>query len=168
MARFLRYCLLVILGLLTLFFIYPLLHELGHTIATWLLGGSVIQFSLYPQPHIDSFLPQNTAGIASISLAGLLFPLLVCLPFLKKRGYVGYCVFLVLLISMISGVIELCIALEYRVGSIHADDDIVIFLEHINISPVWAYIYTTAITFASAGAIVCIQPIALLQELADR
>ena len=112
MTRFLRYCLLVVLSLLTLFFIYPMLHELGHAIATWLLGGSVIQFSLSPQPHIDSFLPENTAGIAAVSLAGLLFPLLVCLPLLHKKGYVGYCVFLVFLISMIAGVIELCIALE--------------------------------------------------------
>ena len=52
--------------------LYPALHELGHSLATLVLGGKVIEFHLLPLPNMlcDGSSVGN-AGLVTIAVAGV-------------------------------------------------------------------------------------------------
>lgn len=167
MNRLFRFLLLIPISGITLFFLYPLVHECGHALATVLLGGKIGSFSLLPIPHVESRLPHNNmTSVAIISLAGMIFPLLTSLPFIRARGYIGYVVMLMLLISAISSVVETCIVIQYCAGYIVDGDDIVLFLQASGLHPAWACIYTGILCIWSLIAIVYMNPIELIDGLA--
>lgn len=169
MNKTLKFLLLIPISAATLFFLYPILHELGHAIVTWILGGQVSAFSFTPLPHIDSGLPYDAPEkIAAVSLAGIIFPLILCLPFMRLRRYAGFTIMLILLITAISSTIELCIAIQYQLGDTISGDDIVLFLSTSHISPSWAYVYCSLICIASLLAVVYMQPIQLIEDLATQ
>jgi len=169
MNKMIRFLLLIPVSFLTLFVLYPILHEAGHAILTWILGGRVSGFSLLPNPHIESGLPYDKPGsVAAVSLGGIALPILVSLPFLRWRGYKGYVVVLVLLISGISSVIELCIVFQYTMGDVVPEDDIVLFLTSSGVRPIWAILYTLCAGFVSTALLIRMKPLELIAELAGR
>ena len=160
--------LLMLISFVTLFIIYPLLHELGHALATMLLGGRISGFSLSPLPHVESALPYNSPPIktAVISLSGMLFPVLLCLPFLKLQRFGGYVVVLILLISAIACVVELCIAIQYAAGDIVENDDIVVFLEATAPAMRLSYLFTGGLALICFILMAISNPLTKLEQIA--
>ncbi len=159
---------LFLLSIGTLFIIYPLLHELGHALATIVLGGRLGGFSMTPLPHVESGLSYNSSPlkIAVISLSGMLFPVLICIPFLKLRRFAGYVVVLILLISAIACVVELCIVIQYSAGDIVENDDIVLFLQATAPSILLSYLYTGGLALICFALMVISNPLAKLEDIA--
>lgn len=167
MRRLFRFLLLIPISAFTLFFLYPLVHECGHALATVLLGGKIGNISFLPIPHVESGIPHdNMTIVAIVSLAGMIFPLLTSLPFIRARGYIGFVVLLMLLISSIAYVVEFSIALQYNAGIVVDGDDIVLFLQASGLHPIWAFLYTGILCIWSLIAIVYMNPIELIDELA--
>ena len=69
---------LLSVGLLVAVVIYPTLHELGHALAAILVGARVKAWSVFPLSYVVcDFSGASPQAMAVVSLAGLLFPLLV-------------------------------------------------------------------------------------------
>ena len=167
MRRLCRFLLLIPISAFTLFFLYPLVHECGHALATVLLGGKIGSISFLPIPHVESGIPHdNMTIVAIVSLAGMVFPLLTSLPFIRTRGYIGFVVLVMLLISSIAYVVEFSIALQYNAGIVVDGDDIVLFLQASGLHPTWAFLYTGILCIWSLIAIVYMNPIELIDGLA--
>lgn len=167
MKRLLRFLLLIPISAFTLFILYPLIHECGHALATLALGGRIGSFSFFPIPHVESGIPNdNMTIVAIVSLSGLIFPLLTSLPFIHVRGYIGYTILLMLLISLIANIVEIIVVIQYNVGIVVNGDDIVLFLQSSGLSSAWAFLYTGVLCIWSLIAIVCMDPIKLLDGLA--
>ena len=169
MEKMSRFLLLILFSAVTLFLLYPVLHEAGHAITTWLLGGRVSGFSLTPLPHIESGLPYDAPGkIATVSIAGLIFPLLICVLVRHWRGYRGYCVLLTLIITAIAGAVELCVAIQYQMGDIVSGDDIVLFLSSSGANPIYAYLITGIVSISSIMIAVSMKPLNIIEEIAGK
>ena len=66
--------------------LYPILHELGHALATWLFGGEVVRITIYPAVYTECYIPPNRVGCYLITaLAGILFPLIISAILLARR-----------------------------------------------------------------------------------
>lgn len=162
-----RFLLLIPLSAVTVYFLYPLFHELGHAAATLLLGDRIAAFSLFPTPHVESAIINHHPGhVAVISLSGMLMPVLLTIPFRRARGYGGYTVLLLRMISVIACAVEFCIALQYRAGDVMFGDDIVLFLSTPGVSPWWAYGYTLSLAVLSFIAMLRMDPLTLIEDLA--
>lgn len=44
--------LLIAIGLMAAIIVYPFTHELGHSIAAWILGAQIYEFHLFPIPNV--------------------------------------------------------------------------------------------------------------------
>ena len=79
--------LMTAIGLFVAIVGYPLLHELGHSLAAVLLGGKVLDFQLLPLPNIlcDST-GLSTLFISIIGLSGMALPFLVSVC-IRTKGY---------------------------------------------------------------------------------
>lgn len=157
------------LSIVTLFIIYPLLHEFGHALSTVLLGGRIGGFSLTPLPHVESGLPYGSAPfkVAAISLSGILLPILACIPFLRLRRFAGFVVTLLLLISAITCVVELCIAIQYSAGIVVENDDIVLFLQATAPNLHFAYLYTGGLALLCFGLMLVADPFGKIEDIAQ-
>lgn len=120
---------LLIVGLFTAVLLYPLLHEWGHSLATVILGGKVIEFHLFPLPNVlcDGRSVGNT-GLAVVGLCGMLTPFLLSLMCRPKCFTLWYIVQLVKGISSLAFALSL-VSLSGPKYAVHiADDDILTVL----------------------------------------
>lgn len=138
-------------GLLVAMLIYPFLHELGHTIASLIVGAEVVDFNLFPIP----FIVCNSNGINEkfhcvIGIAGMIFPLLISLV-LRKKNFWWWLVSLALqLISLLAFAISYLANLFFDSGHIWTNEDIIqtrMFWEPFN--GFWLFISLTLLVFSA-------------------
>ncbi len=124
-----------ILGLLGAGALYPFSHELGHTIFTLLIGGTVTDFSLFPVAHIQCQLQSlHPFAVAVIGLGGSLFPFLLTL-FPSPKGFYFWYVLLVLkLCCLISFMISLVALFLFPFGILIPQEDITPLMQY---APQW-------------------------------
>ena len=83
---------LFILSLITTILIYPFLHELGHVIATILVGIEFSEFHLFPVPYVlCNMVNAGRMEYFVVGFAGVLFPFVVSQLLritLKKNVYI--------------------------------------------------------------------------------
>lgn len=117
---------LLFIGLLTAVVIYPFLHELGHSLATIILGGKVVEFHLFPLPNMlcDGSRLNNNA-LAFIGLCGMLFPFLISAIIKIKQFTFWYMLQLLKGISILAFVLSLISIFGIKRGICIANDDIV-------------------------------------------
>ena len=85
----------LLVGLLCTVIIYPLLHELGHSLAAIALGGEIVQLSWLPIPSVLCKMNSpNTSQYVIVGLSGMIFPALLCIFVHSNRFWVWYLVFL--------------------------------------------------------------------------
>ncbi len=82
---------ILIIGLFVAVFLYPFLHETGHTIAAVLIGAEVTDITLYPIPSVLC----NSAGVGdrglvTVGFGGVVFPVLVSLIHPRKCFFAWY------------------------------------------------------------------------------
>ena len=111
MRSFLKILYIIVVGLLVSMFIYPILHESGHLLATLAFGGSVGKVSIFPAAYTEcDVLSISAFGKAVIGLSGMLFPMLFSwvrfknfyawYPFFALRG-IGFMSFAISAVSII-------------------------------------------------------------------
>lgn len=68
---------MLIVGLIVTIVVYPILHELGHSIVAILFGAEVLEFNIFPYPNVLCNIKSvSSTGIIAISIAGCAFPIL--------------------------------------------------------------------------------------------
>jgi len=116
---------LLFLGLLTSMVIYPFLHEIGHSIATILLGGRVVEFNLFPFPNVlCKFDSVSQYDLLIIGLSGMIFPIVVATIFCKKYFCAWYITRLILGISLLAIGISLVALIMNHYGITIQNEDI--------------------------------------------
>lgn len=73
-----KFILILALGLSSAVFIYPLLHELGHSLVAVILGARIKEITLYPVPSMLCNIENiNYKSTYLIGLGGIIFPFLL-------------------------------------------------------------------------------------------
>ncbi len=121
---------MLIVGLFTAVLLYPALHELGHSLATLVFGGKVIEFHLLPLPNMlcDGSSVGN-AGLVTIGLCGMLIPFLISISFKPKHFTLWYVMQLIKGISSLAFALSLMSLCGRRFGFRIANDDIITALK---------------------------------------
>lgn len=81
----------LLLFALSLFILYPLLHELGHALAAWIFGGKVVRITIYPAFYTECYIRPDQLGCYIVTaVSGILFPLLcsLAIPPERERGFI--------------------------------------------------------------------------------
>lgn len=98
-----KYGALIVLGLVTAVFLYPVLHETGHSLATLLCGGKVEEITLFPLPSVICKMGDlKTSAMVIIGFGGMTLPYLLTAFHTPKNFWMWYIWFLVKGITLLS------------------------------------------------------------------
>lgn len=112
-------------GLLTAIFLYPFLHELGHTISAITLGNNICDFRLFPTPSVMCEMDiTNKPAIIVVGLSGMLLPYLVSLVPPRKNFWIWYLWLNISGISLLSFSVSIAGIFMYVSGSPMVNEDI--------------------------------------------
>ena len=94
---------IIVIGLAVAIFVYPFLHESGHSIAAFAVGAEIKEFCILPIPYVMC----NVAMLTSwqqivIGVSGVLFPLAISLVVPRKWFWTWYIRFLLMGISLLA------------------------------------------------------------------
>ncbi len=156
---------ILILGILTAVFIYPILHELSHTIAALAVGGKVVSFDILPSPNVLCDVTRvDKLGIMFIGLCGIFIPCLIAFNINPKSFWAWYISFIIKGICMLSlGISAVCIAL-YKNGVTIKNEDIVQVLDVYPQYYLLLLLMTVIMFVYGANKIICEKPIHKVME----
>ena len=116
---------LLAVGLLTAIFLYPFLHELGHTVAATIFGRQVCDFRLFPIPSVMCEMDvTNELVIIVVGFSGMLLPYLLSLVSPRKRFWIWYLWLIISGICLLSFAVSIAGIILYVNGSPMANEDI--------------------------------------------
>ena len=121
----LKYFGLLAVGLLTAIFLYPFLHELGHTCAAIIFGRQVCDFRLFPIPSVMCEMDiTNELAVIIVGFSGMLLPYLVSLVPPRKTFWIWYPWLIISGICLLSFSVSIAGVILYAIGSPMANEDI--------------------------------------------
>ena len=116
---------LLAVGLLTAIFLYPFLHELGHTVAALIFGRQVCDFRLFPIPSVMCEMDvTNEIALVSVGFAGMLFPYLLSIASPGKHFWIWYLWLVISGICLLSFGISIAGVFLYKIGRPMSNEDI--------------------------------------------
>ena len=116
---------LLAVGLLTAIFLYPFLHELGHTCAAIIFGRQVCDFRLFPVPSVMCEMDIiNEFAVIVVGFSGMLLPYLLSLVPPRKTFWIWYLWLIISGISLLSFSVSFAGIFMYVSGSPMANEDI--------------------------------------------
>lgn len=124
MRDFLKIVYITVVGLIVAVFIYPLLHEAGHAIATVCLGGQITEFSVFPVAYTGcEVIEIDTYGKIIVGLSGMILPMIISAAS-PRNFYSWYPLFVLRGISFLAFVISsVSIILSFH-GTFVANEDV--------------------------------------------
>lgn len=150
-SDFIKLFFMTAIGLFVAVVGYPLLHELGHSLATILFGGKVIELRLLPLPYVlcDST-GLSTLFISFIGLSGMALPFAISV-FIHSKGYYLWFAGLILKgISLLSFCISIVAVFMYMSGHPISNEDVTQVISFQALSP-WMVLGVVLVS-----AIICI------------
>lgn len=108
--------------------IYPLLHELGHSVIAILIGKKILEIRLFPLPNI-MYISNSTGYIENllIGFGGMLLPIIVSMNIRTKRFWIWYSNFILKSICLLSLIIS-TLAIIFHKRRVFLQDDMRIVL----------------------------------------
>ena len=117
MKDMLKYFGLIAVGLLAAIFLYPFLHELGHTLTAVVFGYKVSNFQLFPLPSVMCEMNmRNRLTIIVVGFGGMLFPYFVSLIPPRKHFWSWYFWLVISGICLLSFAISTVGIVLYKMG----------------------------------------------------
>lgn len=118
----LKFVLIIGVGFFMALIGYPFLHELGHIVASVLVGAEVLELTLFPVPSVlCDVTGVDTISLVIIGFGGAFFPLLFSLV-IPRRWFVSWCARAILQgISVLSFAIS-CVSILF---SVNYQDDMI-------------------------------------------
>lgn len=115
---------LLITGLLTAVIIYPLLHELGHSVMAIMVGASVLEMELLPIPYVlCSTDGTDIIGQVIIGTGGIIMPLIISQIKVCSNFWLWYTRLLLKGISVLAFIISTISTILYINGNPLPNDD---------------------------------------------
>lgn len=117
-------------GVFTAAFLYPLLHESGHSLAAVAVGAEIKEFNLYPLPSVLCNIGKlNGYEVILIGLGGILLPF-ASVVFIQPKGFwQSYIIFVMRGICLLSFLISFISILLFYNGKEIANDDMTTILQ---------------------------------------
>lgn len=130
---------LVFVGLFIAIFIYPTLHEFGHMLATFVLGGSVKEFHVFPMAYVVCDM-SHTRVLSKIiiGLSGMLLPFLLSSIVQPKKFWGWYICFITRGVCILSFVISLAAIVLFHLEREIENEDII---QVLKMEPAYGGIY---------------------------
>lgn len=130
---------ITLVGLLIAVFLYPILHESGHSLAAVIAGAEVKEFHLFPLPNVLCDVHSVTIpGMIWIGFSGMLFPFLLVSVIQPKKFWLWHISFIMRGICLLSFLISIVGAFLYGTGFEIANEDIT---QVIAIAPAFSFVY---------------------------
>ena len=121
----LKYFGLLAVGLLTAIFLYPFLHELGHTCAAIIFGRQVCDFRLFPIPSVMCEMDiTNELAVIIVGFSGMLLPYLVSLVPPRKTFWIWYLWLIISGICLLSFAVSIAGIFMYVSGGPMSNEDV--------------------------------------------
>lgn len=131
MKDLLRTLLLIVVGLVAAIAVYPVLHEMGHTLAALITGSNVIEVQMWPLPStlckIDT---DNLLQIIVLGFGGIMLPFAVTILRPPKRFLTWYLWFVIKGICILSFTISLWAIVFYQTELEIVTDDLTRVMEY--------------------------------------
>jgi len=151
--------LLLFLGLATAIVIYPFLHETGHSLATILCGGKVLEFHLFPLPNVLCDMSCiSKSSMAIIGMSGMIFPLIIAIAFRKILFAIWYVSELIIGISAMAFVISILSIILFNFGKQSPNEDAIKIITLIPQSQIAIITIMAILTTISIFAIIKNKP----------
>lgn len=117
-------------GIFTAAFLYPFLHESGHSLVAFAVGAEIKEFNLYPMPSVICNIGTlDNYEIILIGLGGMLLPF-VPVAFIQPKGFwQSYIIFVMRGICLLSFLISFISILLFYTGKEIANDDMTKILQ---------------------------------------
>lgn len=115
---------MLIVGLIVTIIVYPILHELGHSIVAILFGAEVLEFNIFPYPNVLCNIKSvSSIGIVVISLGGGVFPILFAI--ISPSQFIGwYTCFTIRWVCVLSYLISIVSVILFQLGMPVQNEDI--------------------------------------------
>lgn len=121
---------ILVIGLFTAILIYPLLHEIGHSVAAILVGGRVCEIKLLPLPYMTCDVSEiGSIGMAVIGISGMLVPVLTTWLIYMKNFWIWLIGLYMNFICFLSFSISLYGCITYIAGKPLVNEDITKVIE---------------------------------------
>lgn len=134
---------LAFLGLVVAIVIYPMIHELGHSLFALCTGSRVLEITFFPLPSVlCSVEKHNFIAVVLAGLGGLLLPFVITLTPPPKKFFGWYIWFIIKGISLLSFVISIVSLFLFQSGNPLENDDITQLMRY---APQYANSYYTII-----------------------
>ncbi len=126
MKCFAKVIFLFVLGLFVSIFVYPLVHESGHSLAALISGIEIIEIKIFPQPYSLFFIGNVADSIkVFIGFSGILLPFIISILPALKCFITWFMKFVFRVICIFSYIFSIIILIFYKTGYVLYDDDIV-------------------------------------------
>lgn len=125
-----RLIILFVVDLLVAVIIYPVLHELGHSLNAIIVGAKVIEFNMFPLPCVlCDVIDVSIPGRINIGIGGVSMPIFISCLGNVKNFWVWYTSVVVKFISVLALVISAYASLNFRFGAKIINEDATQILE---------------------------------------
>lgn len=115
---------LFIVGLTVAIVVYPLMHELAHSIVALAVGAKVIEINMFPIPNVLCEIGSvDSTGIVAIGMSGMLLPYFLSVVFKPKNFWLWYANYIVKGISALAFVISTISTVCFFMGAPLPNDD---------------------------------------------
>lgn len=115
---------MLVVGLIVAIAVYPLLHELGHSIVAYLFGAKVLELNIFPYPNVLCNIENvSSVGMVAISIGGGVFPMLFAI--ISPSRFIGwYTCFTIRWVCLVSYLISIVSVILFQLDMPVENEDI--------------------------------------------
>lgn len=151
---------------LSLFILYPLLHEFGHALSVWLWGGEVVRITIYPAICTECIIPsENLLSIVMTGFSGILFPMFLSM-LIPSRWLISSVISLALrLMVLIDTVSELLATAHTILGSPSETSDLSVAILKSNFDPHFILVMVSVLAILGLISVLLTQPVQIAEKM---
>ena len=162
-------CEVIVVSFATIFLLYPLLHELGHALAAWIFGGTVVRITIYPAFYTECYIrPEQLGCYIMTAISGILFPLLCSLAVRShsKQGFLV--VFCLRIMSVGYSAGELVCVSKCILGSTAETSDLSVLIYKTQVDPYVSLVLAGFLLILALLLLVSIDPVRFFAKIVER
>ena len=116
---------LLVVGLINAIFLYPLIHEISHSIIAIIVGAKVVDINILPVPSVLCDIKQvESASIVFIGMSGMILPYILTTIIKPNCFWIWYINYVLKGISTLAFIISVVASVCFIMGNPLPNDDV--------------------------------------------